>query len=57
MNASVNFSPCDNSNDQEKLDTLDFASHFPGWSPLIESRAVILLLRIENNSNNEHLNC
>ena len=50
--ASVNFSPWDNSNDQEKLDTLDFAFHFPGWSPLIECRAVLLQLRIENNSNN-----
>ena len=50
--ASVNFSPWDNTNDQEKLDTLDFAFHFPGWSPLIECRAVLLQLRIENNSNN-----
>ena len=50
--ASVNFSPWDNSNDQEKLDTLDFVFHFPGWSPLIECRAVLLQLRIENNSNN-----
>ena len=57
MNASLNFSPCDKSNDQEKLDTLDFSFHFPSWSPLIESRAVILQLRIENNSNNEYLNC
>ena len=50
--ASVNFSPWDNSNDKEKVDTLDFAFHFPGWSPLIECRAVLLQLRIENNSNN-----
>tara|TARA_B100000902_G_C27307207_1_gene916213 strand:+ start:2806 stop:3237 length:432 start_codon:yes stop_codon:yes gene_type:complete len=48
--ASVNFSPWDNTNDKNKSDTLDFAFHFPGWSPLIECRAVILQLRIENNS-------
>ena len=50
--ASVNFSPWDNTNDKNKSDTLDFAFHFPGWSPLIECRAVILQLRIENNSDN-----
>ena len=32
-------------------DTLDFAFHFPGWSPLIECRAILLQLRIENDSN------
>ena len=50
--ASVNFSPWDNSKDENKLDTLDFAFHFPGWSPLIECRAILLQLRIENNNNN-----
>ena len=50
--ASVNFSPWDNSNDGAKLDTLDFAFHFPGWSPLIECRAIILQLRIENANDN-----
>ena len=50
--ASVNFSPWDNSNDEEKLDTLDFAFHFPGWSPLIECRAILLQLRIENVNDN-----
>ena len=50
--ASVNFSPWDNSNDEAKLDTLDFAFHFPGWSPLIECRAILLQLRIENVNDN-----
>ena len=50
--ASVNFSPWDNSNDAAKLDTLDFAFHFPGWSPLIECRAILLQLRIENVNDN-----
>ena len=52
--ASVNFSPWDNSNDEYKLDTIDFAFHFPGWSPLIECRAILLQLRIENNNNNNN---
>ena len=50
--ASVNFSPWDNLNDETKLDTLDFAFHFPGWSPLIECRAILLQLRIENVNDN-----
>jgi hypothetical protein len=50
--ASVNFSPWDNLNDEIKLDTLDFAFHFPGWSPLIECRAILLQLRIENLNDN-----
>ena len=50
--ASVNFSPWDNLNDEAKLDTLDFAFHFPGWSPLIECRAILLQLRIENVNDN-----
>ena len=50
--ASVNFSPWDNLNDSAKLDTLDFAFHFPGWSPLIECRAILLQLRIENVNDN-----
>ena len=32
-------------------DTIDFAFHFPGWSPLIECRAILLQLRIENDNN------
>ena len=34
--ASVNFSPWDNVNNESMQDTIDFAFHFPGWSPLIE---------------------
>ena len=30
---------------------LIFAFHFPGWSPLIECRAILLQLRIENDNN------
>ncbi len=54
--ASVNFSPWENSNNESMQDTIDFSFHFPGWSPLIECRAVLLQLRIEkdidNNDNN-----
>ena len=50
--ARVNFSPWDNSNNESMQDTIDFAFHFPGWSPLIECRAILLQLRIENDSNN-----
>ena len=50
--ASVNFSPWENSNNESMHDTIDFAFHFPGWSPLIECRAILLQLRIENDSNN-----
>ena len=50
--ASVNFSPWDNSNNESMQDTIDFAFHFPGWSPLIECRAILLQLRIENDHNN-----
>ena len=49
--ASVNFSPWDNSNNESMQDTIDFAFHFPGWSPLIECRAILLQLRIENDNN------
>ncbi len=48
--ASVNFSPWENPNDNDKLDTIDFAFHFPGWSPLMECRAILLQLRIENDN-------
>ena len=50
--ANVNFSPWENSYDRDKLDTIDFAFHFPGWSPLIECRAILLQLRIENQNDN-----
>ena len=44
--ASVNFSPWENPNNESLQDTIDFAFHFPGWSPLIECRAILLQLRI-----------
>ena len=47
--AKVDFSPWDNSNQNEWLDTLDFSFHFPGWSPSMECRAILLQLRIDNN--------
>ena len=50
--ARVNFSPWDKSNDNDWLDTLDFSFHFPGWSPSIECRAVLLQLRIDSNCEN-----
>ena len=43
--------PWDNSNNESMQDTIDFAFHFPGWSPLIECRAILLQLRIENDNN------
>ncbi len=49
--ASVNFSPWENSNKDYMEDTIDFAFHFPGWNPLIECRAILLQLRIENDDN------
>ena len=54
--ASVNFSPWENSNNESMNDTIDFAFHFPGWSPLIECRAVLLQLRIENENDSYHNN-
>ena len=50
--ASVNFSPWDKSDDNDWIDTLDFSFHFPGWSPSIECRAVLLQLRIEEDREN-----
>ena len=50
--ASVNFSPWENSNNESMKDTIDFAFHFPGWSPLIECRAILLQLRIQNENDN-----
>ena len=52
--ARVNFSPWENSNNESTNDTIDFAFHFPGWNPLIECRAVLLQLRIENNNNSNN---
>ena len=50
--ARVNFSPWDKSDDKDRVDTIDFSFHFPGWSPSIECRAVLLQLRIEKNCEN-----
>ena len=47
--AKVDFSPWDNLNQNEWLDTLDFSFHFPGWSPCMECRAILLQLRIDKN--------
>ena len=47
--AKVDFSPWDNLNQNEWLDTLDFSFHFPGWSPCMECRAILLQLRIDTN--------
>ena len=52
--ASVNFSPWENSKNEAMKDTIDFAFHFPGWSPLIECRAILLQLRIENENENNN---
>ena len=53
--ASVNFSPWENSYNESMEDTIDFAFHFPGWSPLIECRAILLQLRIENENENNNI--
>ena len=53
--ARVNFSPWDNSNNESMMDSIDFAFHSPGWSPLIECRAVLLQLRIEKENNNNRV--
>jgi len=45
--AIVNFSPWDNIKENEFFDTLDFSFQFPGWSPCIECRAILLQLRID----------
>tara|TARA_Y100001978_G_scaffold191684_1_gene196032 strand:+ start:945 stop:1376 length:432 start_codon:yes stop_codon:yes gene_type:complete len=47
--ANVDFSPWNNSNQNEWLDTLDFSFHFPGWSPCLECGAILLQLRIDHN--------
>ena len=50
--ANVNFSPWDQSQDNYGLDTLDFSFNFPGWSPNLECRAILLQLRIDNHDDN-----
>ena len=49
--AIVNFSPWDNIRESELLDTIDFSFQFPGWSPCIECRAILLQLRVEELDN------
>jgi len=45
--AIVNFSPWDNMKENEFFDTLDFSFQFPGWSPCLECRAILLQLRVD----------
>ena len=49
--AKVNFSPWDNINDNQFFDTIDFSFQFPGWSPCLECRAILLQLRIDEGDN------
>ena len=53
--AKVNFSPWDNSKENNICDTIDFSFNFPGWSPSLECRAILLQLSIENNVANKDL--
>ena len=50
--AKVNFSPWDSSIEKDWFDSIDFSFHFPGWSPSIECRAILLQLRIDNDEKN-----
>ena len=45
--AKVSFSPWDNSYESDFFDTIDFLFHFPGWSPCMECKAILLQLRID----------
>ena len=49
--AKVNFSPWDKSNENELFDSIDFSFQFPGWSPCIECRAILLQLRVAEVEN------
>ena len=49
--AIVNFSPWDNMRDNQFFDTIDFSFQFPGWSPCLECRAILLQLRVEELDN------
>ena len=48
--AKVNFSPSEYSKENDLLDTLEILFNFPGWSPCIECKAILLQLRIENDN-------
>ena len=50
--AKVNFSPWNNSSNNDWVDTLDFAFNFPGWRPPLECRAILLQLRVDRNESN-----
>ena len=47
--AKVNFSPWDNSKDNNDYDTIDFSFQFPGWSPNLECKAILLQLSVDND--------
>ena len=47
--ANVNFSPWDKCRGNDWLETIDFSFNFPGWSPCLESNAILLQLRIDKN--------
>jgi len=51
--AHVNFTPWDNISDNDWFDTIDFSFHFPGWSPILECKAIVLQLRIDDLENND----
>ncbi len=52
--AKVNFSPWNNSNENNICDTIDFSFQFPGWSPSLECMAILLQLSIEDNCEDEN---
>tara|TARA_B100001109_G_C18617965_1_gene360080 strand:+ start:97 stop:525 length:429 start_codon:yes stop_codon:yes gene_type:complete len=49
--AKVNFSPWDDVKDNNLFDTLDFSFQFPGWSPCLECRAILLQLKVDELEN------
>ena len=49
--AVVNFSPWDNMKENELFDTIDFSFQFPGWSPCLECKAILLQLRVDELDN------
>tara|TARA_Y100000589_G_scaffold54080_1_gene44908 strand:+ start:77 stop:505 length:429 start_codon:yes stop_codon:yes gene_type:complete len=50
--AIVNFSPWDNIKENEFFDTIDFSFQFPGWSPCLECKAILLQLRVDEFDEN-----
>ena len=47
--ANVNFSPWDKCSGNDWLETIDFSFNFPGWSPPLECKAILLQLRIDKD--------